>query len=66
MPVMDGWEFLDEYMLLDPAVRKKITLYICSSSISPHDLERAKSIGAVADFIIKPIAKEKFMEMLLD
>jgi len=64
MPIMDGWEFLEEYLEIDAAVRKNITLYICSSSISPHDIERAKSIGAVADFIIKPISKEKFIEML--
>jgi CheY-like chemotaxis protein len=66
MPVMDGWEFLEEYMLIDPVIRKNITLYICSSSISPHDIERAKNIGAVSDFIIKPISKEKFIEMLKD
>jgi CheY-like chemotaxis protein len=64
MPIMDGWEFLEEYLLLEPSIKKKITLYICSSSISPHDIERAKNIGAVADFIIKPISKEKFIEML--
>ena len=64
MPIMDGWEFLEEYLLLDPAIRQNITLYICSSSISPHDIERAKTIGAVADFIIKPISKETFIEMI--
>lgn len=66
MPIMDGWEFLEEYLLLEPSLRKNITLYICSSSISPHDIERAKGIEAVADFIIKPIAKEKFIEMLME
>ena len=64
MPIMDGWEFLEEYLLIEPTFKKKITLYICSSSISPHDVERAKSIEAVTDFIIKPITKEKFIEML--
>jgi CheY-like chemotaxis protein len=64
MPIMDGWEFLKEYILLEPAMNKKIKLYICSSSISPHDLERAKGIDAVTDFIIKPISKEVFNEML--
>jgi len=64
MPVMDGWEFLKEYILLEPGIEKKIKLYIFSSSISPHDIERAKSIGAVTDFIIKPLSKEKFIEMV--
>jgi CheY-like chemotaxis protein len=64
MPVMDGWEFLKEYMMIEPIMKKEIKLYICSSSISPHDVERAKSIAAVTDFIIKPISKEVFTEML--
>jgi len=64
MPIMDGWEFLEEYTALIPAIEKNIKLYIFSSSISPHDIERAKNINAVSDFIIKPLLKEKFIEMI--
>ncbi|MCD6013494.1 MAG: transcriptional regulator [Flavipsychrobacter sp.] len=64
MPVMDGWEFLKEYITLEPKIDKKIKLYIFSSSISPHDIERANSIGVVTDFIIKPLSKEKFIEVI--
>ncbi len=64
MPIMDGWEFLDEYKAIEPVIGKKIKLYIFSSSISPHDIERAKSISQVTDFIIKPLFKEKFIEMV--
>ena len=64
MPVMDGWEFLKEYQVLEPKLKKKIKLYIFSSSISPHDIERANNIGSVTDFIIKPLSKEKFKEVL--
>ena len=64
MPIMDGWEFLDEYTALEPQLGKKIKLYIFSSSISPHDIERAKEISVVTDFIIKPLFKEKFIEMI--
>ena len=66
MPIMDGWEFLNEYIALEPAMKKKIKLYIFSSSISPHDIERANSIGSVSDFIIKPLSKERFKAMLND
>ncbi len=64
MPIMDGWEFLKEYVVLEPNIGKKIKLYIFSSSISPHDIERAHNIGAVTDFIIKPLSKEKFTQMV--
>lgn len=64
MPVMDGWQFLDEYALLEIKNKSKITVYICSSSISPYDITRAKSINEVTDFIIKPITKEKLTEIV--
>lgn len=64
MPIMDGWEFLEEYVYIQPILAKKNRLYLFSSSISPYDIERGKSIGLVTDFIIKPILKEKFIEIL--
>lgn len=64
MPIMDGWEFLEEYLLFMPKLSRKITIYIVSSSISPFDIARGKSISAVTDFIIKPITKEKLIEII--
>ena len=64
MPIMDGWQFLQEFVKINPKIGKKITIYICSSSISPDDVTRAKTINEVSDFIIKPVTKEKLMEML--
>ena len=64
MPIMDGWEFIEEYKQVKPQMNKDIKLFIFSSSISPHDIERAKNIGEVSDFIIKPLVSEKFVEML--
>jgi CheY-like chemotaxis protein len=63
MPVMDGWEFLEEYRVLSPKLGRKIAIYIISSSISPYDIDRAKSISFVTDFIIKPVSKEKLIEI---
>ncbi len=64
MPIMDGWGFLEEYVSLEPKMKKKVKLYIVSSSISPHEIERAKSFSSVSDFIIKPLVKEKFIEII--
>lgn len=66
MPVMDGWEFLKEYALLQPRLKKKIALFIVSSSISPHEVERSKSFQVVTDFLIKPLAKGKIREIIND
>lgn len=64
MPIMDGWQFLDEFVKINSKIGKKITIYICSSSISPDDVNRAKVINAVSDFIIKPMTKEKLVDMI--
>lgn len=64
MPVMDGWEFLDEFKRIKSTLGKKITIYIISSSINPADIERAKSISEVTDFIIKPLTKQKFIDII--
>ena len=66
MPVMDGWEFLNEYNLFRPKLKKDIALYLVSSSISPFDIERAKSNNVVSDFLIKPLLKGKFLELFKD
>ncbi len=60
MPVMDGWEFLSEFIKIKNNFNKKITLYVVSSSIDPRDLERARSFNMVTDYLIKPIELKKF------
>lgn len=65
MPIMDGWEFLDEFTNLETQKTNKIIIYICSSSISPHDIIKAEKISMVSDFIIKPLTKDKFSEIIM-
>lgn len=65
MPIMDGWQFLDEFTSLKTEKTEKILIYICSSSISPHDITKAKEISSVTDFIIKPVTKDKLAEIVM-
>lgn len=64
MPIMDGWQFLEKFSKLHPKLIKKVTIYICSSSISPRDILRAKTINEVSDYIIKPITKDKLKDII--
>lgn len=57
MPVMDGWQFLDEFSKIESA--KDVTIFIVSSSIDPSDLEKARSYNIVNDYVLKPISIEK-------
>lgn len=53
MPIMDGWEFLDEFTKIK--ADKQVVIYVVSSSIDPQDKNRLKNYEAVSKFIIKPI-----------
>ncbi|WP_300567206.1 response regulator [Flavobacterium sp.] len=64
MPVMDGWGFLKEYILIKPELVKKIPIYIVSSSIDPADIQKSKSIKNVTDFIVKPMTRESFVDIV--
>lgn len=64
MPIMDGWQFLDEYAKIKMNISRKILIYIVSSSISPIDINRAKAISLVSDFLIKPVTKEELIDIV--
>jgi CheY-like chemotaxis protein len=66
MPVMDGWDFLDEYSLLQPRMTKPIAIYVTSASILSQDVQRAQSYTIVNDLLLKPISKEKIEAILTD
>ncbi|MEE1963135.1 response regulator [Allomuricauda taeanensis] len=64
MPIMDGWQFLEQYLRFRPRIGKKVVIYVISSSIDPRDMQRAKSISEVTDYIVKPLTKTKLISML--
>jgi CheY-like chemotaxis protein len=64
MPVLDGWQFLEQYVKLVPRFEKKIPLFIVSSSIDEEDYARARAIEAVSDFIVKPLTVEHLHNIL--
>ncbi|GER59868.1 response regulator [Patiriisocius marinus] len=55
MPIMDGFQFMEEYVKIKPRVGKSILIYMVSSSVDSRDIERAKRISDISDYIIKPI-----------
>jgi CheY-like chemotaxis protein len=58
MPVMDGWEFLEQFStkLREQYATTKIILL--SSSIDPNDIQKSKNFSMVVDFLPKPLTKE--------
>lgn len=63
MPIMNGWEFLEEFNPINKELGKVSSLYVVSSSIDPVDSEKAKSIECVRDYISKPISMQSFEQI---
>ena len=55
MPIMNGWEFLEEFNKLPEEAIAGVTIYIVSSSIDPRDLEKVKQFNVVNNYIVKPV-----------
>lgn len=55
MPVMDGWEFLDNFSTEKYATVNSTKIIILSSTIDPEDLQKSKKYPMVIDFLSKPI-----------
>jgi CheY-like chemotaxis protein len=62
MPVMDGWEFLDEFTQL-PALQK-ITIYMVTSSIDPEDLKKAKEYEGLTNYFVKPMNADNIKQII--
>jgi response regulator RpfG family c-di-GMP phosphodiesterase len=64
MPLMDGWEFMQEFAEIKPQLGKKIAIYMLSSSIDLNDIYRARKIADVEDYIFKPINGYQLSEII--
>src|SRR6476469_10014517 len=64
MPTMDGWEFLTAFDSIISKLSKPIHIYMVTSSIDKHDIQRSKEFAIVSDYLVKPIFNETFSRIL--
>jgi len=57
MPLMNAWEFLEEYNKLASSFEKEVKLFILSSSVYKRDIAKSSEYANVTDYIIKPLNK---------
>ena len=55
MPVMNGWELLEELKGEAAVLRQNMQIYILTSSISPEDLNLSKTYEFIRGYITKPL-----------
>jgi CheY-like chemotaxis protein len=59
MPIMSGFEFLDEYH--KRFLNKEVSIYMVSSSISKFDQQKANSYSNVHGYITKPLVNQNII-----
>ncbi|WP_373520778.1 response regulator [Aquiflexum sp.] len=62
MPVMNGWDFLNQYLI--EFKKRKDKIVVLSSSIDFLDRQRAKEFDCVEGFIEKPLTPEKIKSII--
>ncbi len=63
MPLMDGFQFLDEFEKLSEVTRKKIRVVMLTSSINPQDHARSLKYSSVILFLNKPLSHESIVQL---
>jgi two-component system, CitB family, response regulator MalR len=64
MPVMNGWDFLEEFQKNLSSYFARTSIKILTSSIDPRDIEKSKSFPTVNEFISKPLNRDILISLL--
>lgn len=65
MPLMDGFQFLDEFEKLSTSAKKKCAIVMLTSSINPQDFNRSKKYPNVKLYLNKPLSHESIIKLEL-
>ena len=63
MPLMDGFQFLDEFETLSALTRKKCRIVMLTSSINPQDFNRSKKYNNVKMYLNKPLSHDSILKI---
>lgn len=65
MPILSGWDFIQEMLTISPPLIHQFCIYIQSSSVDSRDIEKAKSDPHIIDYISKPMKKDFLSKVIM-
>ena len=63
MPLMDGFQFLEEFERLSDAIKEETKIVMLTSSMNPSDLGRAKKSKYVIKYLNKPLGFDNLLAL---
>ncbi|MCD0470628.1 response regulator [Flavobacterium sp. JAS] len=64
MPIMNGFEFLEEFHKLSKEAKQGIQIYVLSSTLDPDEIKLIEENPYVTDFLNKPFPIEELKNKL--
>ena len=64
MPVMDGWEFLEEYNKLEDSQKGNVVFIMLTTSLNPVDKIKAEKMIDSGCFQFKPLTQEMILDII--
>ena len=65
MPIMNGFQFVDEFEKLPLDIKRKYQIHILSSTRNTNDIYRILTHNTVLSMIEKPFTREKLLTLLM-
>jgi CheY-like chemotaxis protein len=63
MPLMDGFQFLDEFERFSENIKNHCKVVMLTSSLNPQDMNKAKKNQFVLKYINKPLTQENLKKL---
>jgi CheY-like chemotaxis protein len=63
MPLMDGFQFLDEFEKLSDNVKNHCKIVMLTSSLNPQDMSKAKKNKFVIKYLNKPLTQDSLKKI---
>jgi CheY-like chemotaxis protein len=63
MPLMDGFQFLEEFEKLSRETKQYCNIVMLTSSINPQDMSKSKKYDYVKKYVNKPLTQESLSKL---